>query len=59
MKKYLYIFNYQTNEKELCEMEFRQVFQGVLLGREGKEWAASWRGREVKKGLNYLIIYYF
>lgn len=26
MKKYLYIYNYAPNEKELCEMEFKQIF---------------------------------
>lgn len=26
MKKYLYIYNYSPNEKELCEMEFKQIF---------------------------------
>lgn len=33
MKKYLYIFNYQTNEKELCEMEFRQVFHKEMTSK--------------------------
>lgn len=26
MKKYLYFFNYSPNEKALCEMEFKQIF---------------------------------
>lgn len=33
MNKYLYFYNYQTNEKELCEMEFRTIFQEEMKGR--------------------------
>lgn len=33
MKKYLYIYNYSPNEKELCEMEFRQIFHEEMKSK--------------------------
>ena len=33
MSKYLYFYNYQTNEKDLCEMEFRTIFKEGMKTR--------------------------
>jgi len=33
MKKYLYIYNYSPNEKELCEMEFKQIFHEDMVSK--------------------------
>ena len=33
MSKYLYFYNYQTNEKDLCEMEFRTIFKEDMKTR--------------------------
>lgn len=33
MEKYLYIYNYSPHEKELCEMEFRQIFHEEMTSK--------------------------
>lgn len=33
MSKYLYFYNYQTNEQDLCEMEFRTIFHEDMKTR--------------------------
>ena len=33
MYKYLYIYNYQTNEQDLCEMEFRRIFNEEMKSK--------------------------
>lgn len=33
MNKYLYFYNYQTNEQDLCEMEFRSIFNEDMKTR--------------------------
>lgn len=33
MHKYLYIFNYQDNEQDLCEMEFRAIFNTPMVSK--------------------------
>ncbi len=33
MKKYLYIYNYSPHEKELCQMEFRQIFHEEMQSK--------------------------
>ena len=33
MKKYLYIYNYAPHEEELCQMEFKQIFQVPMTSK--------------------------
>lgn len=33
MEKYLYVYNYSPNEKELCEMEFNQIFHEKMKSK--------------------------
>lgn len=33
MNKYLYIYNYSPHEKNLCEMEFREIFQEQMCSK--------------------------
>lgn len=33
MSKYLYIYNYSPQERELCEMEFKQIFNQNMLSK--------------------------
>lgn len=33
MSQYLYIYNYSPNEQELCEMEFRRIFQQPMTSK--------------------------
>lgn len=33
MQQYLYIYNYSPHEQELCEMEFRQIFQEEMKSK--------------------------